>query len=440
MVSGGLDAGDASGQGASEAELFRLMAETASDIVYAVAPDRLVTWVSPSITRGFGWRPEEIVGTRMSDLVHPEDFAASEERRARLYAGDRAAEAEGSFIVRMRRTDGEYRWVKTTLTTHRDGDRVTGFTGGMMIVDDLVEARAQLAAQEALLRLQFDAQMDPQALMTPIHDATGEVVDYRHVRVNRALCEYYGRSEEEILELTLTELEPGAVRTGLLAMYILCAASDEAVVLDGFHYVDTWTGEDEYFDIRMVPVPGGAISLSWRDVTERIDGQALLERKATYDDLTGALKRDAVLRRATDRVLDERDPGGCAALLFIDIDGFKTINDTHGHGSGDALLQELAARMRGWVREHDAVGRLGGDEFLIVLDGVHGSDEALAIAEGLRRECARPIALPDAEVVTTLSIGLAMLQAGDDVDTWVMRADRAMYEAKRNGRDRVVVA
>ena len=419
---------------------FRLLAETASDIVYAVGPDRRVTWISSAITRAFGWEPDELVGTFMSDLVHPDDFAWSEERRARLYAGDREAEAVGSFTLRMRRKDGGYHWVKTTLTTHRDGDRVTGFTGGMMVVDELVEAREQLAEQEALLRVMSDAQMDPQALMTPIHDADGNVVDYRHVRVNRALCEEYGRSEEEVLAMTLTELEPGAVRTGLLAAYISAAQAEKPVELDGFHYVSTFTGASEYYDIRMVPVPGGAISLSWRDVTARIEGEQQLVRQATYDDLTGVLKRDAALRRLEELVAEERRPGTDAALLFVDVDGFKGINDTFGHSVGDALLQTIAARMRASIRESDVIGRLGGDEFVVVLEQLHGTGEALALAESMRAACAEPVVTADGTVATTLSIGLAVRQPQEVVSAWVARADRAMYDAKRSGRDRVIVA
>ncbi|MCX6392792.1 MAG: PAS domain-containing protein [Actinobacteria bacterium] len=153
--------------------LFRLMAETASDVVYAVGPDRLVTRVSPSVERALGWTPEEIVGTAMSALVHPDDLAWSTERRDRLYAGDPDAEAGGGFVLRMSTREGDYRWVKTTLTTHRDAaGNVTGFTGGMAVVDDLIEARAQAAEQAELFHSMSDSLLDPHVLVRAVRDET----------------------------------------------------------------------------------------------------------------------------------------------------------------------------------------------------------------------------------------------------------------------------
>ena len=125
------------------------------------------------------------------------------------------------------------------------------------------------------------------------------------------------------------------------------------------------------------------------------------------------------------------------ALLFIDLDHFKTINDRLGHDAGDDLLRDVARTLLAALRSHDLVARLGGDEFAIIVSGV-GDMEMRMIADRLRRQLQFPRTLPDGEVVTvTASIGLAWASADESVDEFLRRADVLMYEAKRAGRDRL---
>ncbi|MGI9116166.1 MAG: PAS domain-containing protein [Gaiellales bacterium] len=263
------------------AERFRVLAETASDIVYSAGPDRVVTWVAPSISRALGWRPAEIVGTRMSDLVHPDDMAWSAERRDRLYAGDPEAEAQGGFTLRMRTRDGGYRWVKTTLTVHRDAAGApTGFTGGMVLVDDLVAAREEALREETLRRLMADALLDSQVLLEPVRDAAGTIVDFRCLHANRAACREYGRRAAELDGMLVSEFEPGAAGTGLYEVYARACDEGETTILDAFHYVNRVTGTDRHYDTRVVPIPGGLVTAAWRDVTEE---HRMVQRLAASD-------------------------------------------------------------------------------------------------------------------------------------------------------------
>ncbi|MFM9057771.1 MAG: diguanylate cyclase domain-containing protein [Planctomycetaceae bacterium] len=163
-----------------------------------------------------------------------------------------------------------------------------------------------------------------------------------------------------------------------------------------------------------------------------------LRRRASTDDLTGLLNRKEVLDRLA--ALVARD-SATVAVLWCDIDHFKSINDAFGHAGGDAVLAALAARVRGCLRSKaDLGGRLGGDELLVVLDGVHDLDAAIAAAEGLRRRAAEPIPFEQGAIAATLSIGVTLSRPGEGVDALLARADDAMYEAKAAGRDRVVAA
>ncbi|MCY4373402.1 MAG: GGDEF domain-containing protein [Spirochaetaceae bacterium] len=160
---------------------------------------------------------------------------------------------------------------------------------------------------------------------------------------------------------------------------------------------------------------------------------------ARLDPLTRAWNRRAIvelLERELERARRER---GRVAVLFIDLDRFKRINDRHGHAAGDAVLCEAAARMRAVVRPYDAVGRYGGDEFVVIIAGTGAgrgaARAAAAVASGLRE---RPVATPAGEVRVTASIGVAVASAGArDPDRLIADADRAMYAAKRAGGDAV---
>ncbi len=188
--------------------------------------------------------------------------------------------------------------------------------------------------------------------------------------------------------------------------------------------------------------------------TLELDTEALVQhRAARTDSLTGLLNRRAFLEAASDRIVRDRQP---AALLMLDIDHFKAINDGHGHAAGDAALRafadEVARQMRGLadmqdsggapLRRTDAAlaGRLGGEEFACLLP--HGSRErAAASAEALRSAVARMrVEVDGATLSFTVSAGLAVAEGGAEVDALLRRADEALYAAKHGGRNRVVVA
>lgn len=187
----------------------------------------------------------------------------------------------------------------------------------------------------------------------------------------------------------------------------------------------------------MLDVPGvNGVVLSLRDLTQLKAAQSELHRLAFYDPLTGLANRqlfrdrlDAVVRRC-------RRSGEPAALMFLDLDGFKRINDTLGHDAGDALLQQVAQWLNGSVREDDSVARLGGDEFVVLLSHVSGPDAAGQVAEALLRRLCQRLRLSDHDVGVTVSIGVTLIpQDSDDPGTLMKYADLAMYRAKDAGRN-----
>jgi diguanylate cyclase (GGDEF)-like protein/PAS domain S-box-containing protein len=182
------------------------------------------------------------------------------------------------------------------------------------------------------------------------------------------------------------------------------------------------------------------IVLNTRDVSERKALEHRLAHQAFHDALT-ALPSRALLRDRVEHALaDRRRDGTRLAVLFLDLDDFKTVNDSLGHAAGDAVLQEVAARLRGCVRACDTAARVGGDEFALLLDGIGGEDDAIDVAERVIASLSRPIVLDAREFLTAPSIGIAFDRDGSDSAEELLRdADAAMYLAKDQGKGRYAV-
>ena len=179
-----------------------------------------------------------------------------------------------------------------------------------------------------------------------------------------------------------------------------------------------------------------------QDVTARNDALARalqsetkLAYDALHDRLTGLPNRTLLYDRLTAAITRARDQNLMVAVLFIDVDGFKNVNDTMGHAAGDVLLRAVADRLRSNTRQVDCIARMGGDEFIAVLGDIAGVDRANEIAGNLGHATATPMRWGDDEIGVSCSIGIALFPTdGDDAETLIRNADTAMYHAKRHGR------
>ncbi|QSP96306.1 EAL domain-containing protein [Marinobacter salinisoli] len=187
----------------------------------------------------------------------------------------------------------------------------------------------------------------------------------------------------------------------------------------------------------MLTEPGvNGVVLSLRDLTQLKAAQSELHRLAFYDPLTGLANRQLLRDRLRHAVVSSRRSGESAALMLLDLDGFKRINDTLGHDAGDELLCNVARWLESGVREDDSVARLGGDEFVVLLSRVGGPEDAARVAEGILNRVCQRIRLNDHEVGVTASIGITMVPAdSEDPVTLMKYADLAMYKAKELGRN-----
>ena len=292
--------------------------------------------------------------------------------------------------------------------------------------------------EQARTRATLDSLLDPHVLMRAVRDPAGHITDFFIADANDSACQYNRLPRERFVGRRLLDLLPSHVATGLLELYRRAIEGGRPLVLDDYLYPHDILEEPRYYDIRGVKV-GDALSFTWRDVTERHRAAAALEQRVRTDELTKLLNRRGIFEKLEDLRGKTPRTGRDLAVLFVDFDKFKDINDTCGHAAGDEVLRATADRIRACLRHSDDLGaRVGGDEMMVVLHGVHGIKDAVGVAEKLRRSVATPVKYDGLTVEATVSIGVALARPDESTDALVARADAAMYEAKQHGRNQVI--
>jgi diguanylate cyclase (GGDEF)-like protein/PAS domain S-box-containing protein len=275
---------------------------------------------------------------------------------------------------------------------------------------------------------------------------------------------YANLSLAEMTGCPLVELI-GSPVAGLLADGAVAALAAVSGESGGTVEVEIVTGRSKHIPVRINSSRLGVgdqvvLCLTFADLSQRnahkreinrIQAQRLLElergqtaltQQATHDALTGLANRTLIVDRIAQALAVVSRSREAIGLIFVDLDRFKTVNDTRGHASGDVVLRQIASRLAAAVRPMDSVSRLGGDEFVVLLPGLGGSEDAVLIAERIAAGIGTPIELDHGSVTLTASIGLALATAHGDgkdlsVDGLIQRADAAMYHAKALGGSRV---
>ena len=269
-----------------------------------------------------------------------------------------------------------------------------------------------------------------------------DVATNRFVDVNQTAIEMYGYTREQFLAMTTSDLRspedverPGATPDG--------GQRQTAATIDMTHRRADGSRLDAHVtSISIAREHDQIFIMSVQDMTERNDALARalqsetqLAHDALHDHLTGLPNRSLLNERLTAAIARARETGRMTAVLFIDVDQFKDVNDTMGHATGDVVLKVIAERLRSTTRQLDCIARMGGDEFIAVFGDVAEIDHLDQIVRHLERVTAEPIPVTAGEITVTCSIGVALFpRDGDDAETLIRNADTAMYQAKRDGR------
>jgi len=259
--------------------------------------------------------------------------------------------------------------------------------------------------------------------------------------VNKQLQSWTGYAEEELLGKDALYLVPPQERhiVRAAARNVLAGESQEP-----YEYrLVTRFGESRWVlgSVAAIEFRGKrAIMGNFVDITVRKLLEQQLQRQAFYDALTGLPNRLLFTDRLEHALEGARRRGEPVALLFLDLDGFKAVNDRFGHARGDEALAAVASRLAGLIRREDTLARIGGDEFTVLLEGAHAEHDALHVAERVVNEMRKPFELWGHRLKLGVSVGLALSEPeGAEASELLRRADIALYRAKAVGKSRVIL-
>jgi diguanylate cyclase (GGDEF)-like protein/PAS domain S-box-containing protein len=413
----------------AESELrFRLLAENASDLVFRISADSTIEWVSPSSEALLGWRPDEMEGHPSEQFVHPDDVGT---RWRAMDAIQHAGVAK--YEARIKRKDGSTVWLAVSVRAIVDDEgQQVGAVGSARDVQREVEIRDALAQRERLYRTTVDAAPIGMALID---------LDRRFVEVNPALCKMLGRSADwlkshgvvDVIDPT-DDLSDREARTKLLSGETDLLEMEKRLVRADATTI--WVQHSVAL-IRSAGRPARFVS-QYVDITEARSDREALVGMAARDPLTGLANRTRVLEEIGRAQASGRRTGASTAVLMLDLDQFKNVNDSLGHAVGDELLRRAGDRILESTRASDLAARLGGDEFVVVMRDLANPAEGERAAWRLVQKFRQPLMVGELELYTTASVGVAISNSGDAGDL-LREADTAMYVAKNGGRDRVAV-
>jgi diguanylate cyclase (GGDEF)-like protein/PAS domain S-box-containing protein len=337
--------------------------------------------------------------------------------------------------VRLRSRDGGYRWYSHTVRGFSfDSQGIVEVVGTLHDITSLVEAGARLEESEQRFRRLFDRNPTGVAVI----DDLGVIVEANH-----ALCELLGFEHDDLVGSNYDEYvhpdELGAVRQRRQQM--LGSPDAVAETQRRFLHADGSIRHVRTLITRVVDAGRFLSIVSFDDVTAHLEAQRRLEHAAMHDPLTGLPNRRLLSQRLEQALARCRRGDHAVALLFLDLDRVKRVNDEFGHDAGDQILTVIAQRLLAVVRFEDTAARIGGDEFVIVCESISDADEVTALADRVLAAVNESVTCGERSVMLTASIGIATSFTGETgVDEMLRAADMAMYEAKTAGRARYVLA
>ncbi len=408
--------------GGNDADRLLALGRYAREAILTISEDGRIASRASAPILGY---VEGVVGRHLAEVAHPDDLGAVLSQLERV-----RQRQPGSSPVQVR-------------ARHRDGHWVT-------LTAEVIDARDDPDVSAVVLRLWRDRtteEPDPRVQgIEPLAEAlsTGILVadgDSQVVYANAAATELFW--------MTLPHLLGDGWCGGVCPDDLAEVRSTAKAALTGPGRQDVnfqiSVGRDHtrWVHGRFQSLGSGPTAAGWvavlEDITRQRASEAALAHRATHDKLTGLPDRLLLRDRLEQAIARPHRAGQHVALLFIDLDGFKSVNDRYGHAAGDAALVEVARRISGALRPGDTASRIGGDEFVVLAEGLN-AEEASAIGGRIAREVGRPITVSGHRVELGTSIGLALAGAGDEPDDVILRADQAMYRAKRDGGTRLHLA
>ncbi len=363
-----------------------------------------------------GYHPDELIGRNFLELIHDDDVDATLTEMSNLSRGIKTL----YFENRYRHKNGKYHLIAWSAAVPEDGEDIYA------IGKDITQERA---AQHRLAQAAAVFNNSGEGII--VTDGTGVIKD-----VNAAFSRITGYHRSEVIGEHTRILRSGRHSDEFYKR--MWAAIDEEGIWRGEIWNRRKSGETfpELLTITHFDgFDGGYIGI-FTDISQLKATEEQLQQLAHYDQLTQLPNRYLINERLIQSLRRSRRRNLRLAVIFLDIDSFKNINDSLGHVAGDRLLTTTAQRLRDTLREDDVIGRIGGDEFLIVLEDITSPEDVTTIAEKIIGALRLPINLENNEVSVSASLGISLYpEDGQSAETLMSNADAAMYSAKEQGRD-----
>ena len=405
---------------ATQATQLRLLADGVPALIalYDASTQRCL-FSNRAYARTFGLDPQKICGLTFAEVIGPDAARLIEPQVQRVLRERQPA----SYERELTDADGTVRWIEVNLTPHLDSDG-TPLATCVLITDVTLHRRAEALARESEARLDKFMQATVEGIL--FHQR-GVVTD-----VNPPLCALVGyRLEDMVGQAALSFVAPDELTKVTQVMIAGQDAHYETAVIhrDG-------TRIPCEFIVRTLERQGERLRMTIvRDIRDRLAAQARIHHLAHHDALTHLLNRAAFMERMQASLAQAAQTGLPLALLFIDLDNFKRVNDSLGHLEGDKVLTTVADRLRASLRATDLIGRFGGDEFVVLLGDIGSRDEVRVVLDALLQLVEVPVKADGRALSVTPSIGVAMFpEHGEQADELIQHADTAMYLAKSRGR------
>ena len=406
---------------ASEREIRRQtqILDQIHDSVVTMDLQGYITGWNAGAERLFGYAADEIIGRNILLLYADEDESSDSFFNAFLENGSR------EMKVRRRKKSGETFWASVSLSVSHDESGVpNGLIGYLIDISDQQAAEEKLHLHARIFECASEGIV--------VTDASERIVS-----VNKAFSSITGYAETEAVNHPL----------GLLCLDASSPTSWQEV-RDAVCACGAWSGEltparkdgesyPAWVSASSVLNAAGEIThycLIFSDISERKQAEEQIYRLAYYDPLTNLPNRALLYSLLEQALIEAHRHNGHGALMFLDLDRFKHINDSFGHSSADALLAEVGRRLSSALRKEDVVSRLGGDEFVIALFDITRRDDAAVVARKILAALAEPFFIENHEILLSASIGIAVFpEDGRDAETLIRNADVAMYRTKQSG-------
>jgi diguanylate cyclase (GGDEF)-like protein/PAS domain S-box-containing protein len=409
----------------------RSILETSQEAFISIDEDGLIREWNPQAERLFGWGRDEILGRPVHHTIIPRRYRDAHIGALTrfLATGEMPRRAKRLEVEGLRR-DGTEVPIELSISALREGDE-WHFHAFVRDISERQATEAALREAEERFRKAFDDSRVGMALVG---------LDGTFQRVNRALCEICGYPENRLLGARFGEiLHPDDRERDIEPVRDI--ADGESYGYRGETRCQNSRGRPVWVSLTVSPVYDSQGILSYliaqmEDISERKESEERLTRQALHDSLTGLPNRTLFNDRV--RMATARRTTQGFAIIYLDLDGFKLVNDTLGHAAGDQVLIEVARRLERLLRGGDTLARLGGDEFALLCEGV-GEAEAKTIADRVIDALTYPVVVQDREIAQAASIGISLYGPGvsvEEPDEMLGEADMAMYRAKAAGKSR----